>query len=55
MQNAPEIISKCMDMGMCSLQSGLDNVRNATGNPLAGFDPNEVVDTRPFTKVRLFI
>jgi ferredoxin-nitrite reductase len=38
-----------MDMGMCTLQSGLDNVRNATGNPLAGFDPHEVVDTRPFT------
>ena len=24
-------------------------MRNATGNPLAGFDPHEVVDTRPFT------
>jgi sulfite reductase beta subunit-like hemoprotein len=36
LKNSPEIIKSCMDLGMCSLQSGLDNVRNATGNPLAG-------------------
>ena len=27
--------------------SGMDNVRNLTGNPLAGIDPHELVDTRP--------
>lgn len=31
--------------------SGMDNVRNLTGNPLAGVDPFEVVDTRPLLKV----
>lgn len=33
--------------GVYSLQSGMDNVRNAVGNPLAGSDPEELVDTRP--------
>ena len=50
LKNAPGIIQGVMDHGMCSLQSGLDNVRNATGNPLAGFDPHEIIDTRPFTR-----
>ena len=49
LKDAPEILRKLEELGMCSLQSGLDNVRNATGNPLAGFDPQEIVDTRPYT------
>ena len=44
-----EILRGLEELKMCSLQSGLDNVRNATGNPLAGFDPCEIVDTRPYT------
>ena len=35
------------DQGLCSLQSGLDNVRNATGNPLAGFDPAKLSTLDP--------
>ena len=34
-------------MGLTSRQSGHDNPRNITGNPLAGIDPDEIVDTRP--------
>ena len=34
-------------VGLTSRQSGHDNVRNITGNPLAGIDPEEIVDTRP--------
>ena len=33
--------------GLTSRQSGHDNARNITGNPLAGIDPEELVDTRP--------
>ena len=29
-------------------QSGMDNVRNIVGSPLAGIDPHELADTRPF-------
>ena len=32
---------------LTSRQSGHDNPRNITGNPLAGLDPEEFVDTRP--------
>lgn len=31
-----------------AFQSALDNVRNMVGSPLAGIDPLELVDTRPF-------
>ena len=34
-------------VGLTSRQSGHDNPRNITGNPLAGLDPEEIVDTRP--------
>lgn len=30
------------------VRSGMDNVRNCTGSPLAGIDPEEILDTRPF-------
>ena len=34
-------------VGLTSRQSGHDNPRNITGNPLAGIDPEEFLDTRP--------
>jgi len=40
-KDTPEIMKNIAALGMCTLQSGLDNVRNATGNPLAGIDPHE--------------
>lgn len=45
----PQILAGLEARGMSSIQSGLDNVRNAVGNPLAGIDPLEVLDTRPAT------
>ncbi|KAG2323095.1 hypothetical protein Bca52824_016308 [Brassica carinata] len=29
----------------------MDNVRNPVGNPIAGIDPDEIVDTRPYTNL----
>ncbi|MFZ9952766.1 MAG: ferredoxin--nitrite reductase, partial [Vulcanococcus sp.] len=37
-------------VGLTSRQSGHDNPRNITGNPLAGIDPDEIVDTRPLVE-----
>ncbi|MBM5799372.1 MAG: ferredoxin--nitrite reductase [Cyanobacteria bacterium K_DeepCast_35m_m2_023] len=37
-------------VGLTSRQSGHDNPRNITGNPLAGIDPEELVDTRPLVE-----
>ena len=45
----PEILRRLEEAGLSTIQSGFDNPRNVTGNPLAGIDPNEIVDTRPYT------
>ena len=45
----PEILKRLKEAGLSSIQSGFDNPRNVTGNPLAGIDPQEIVDTRPYT------
>lgn len=47
--DVPEIVAGLGRVGLTSLQSGMDNVRNPVGNPLAGIDPLEIVDTRPYT------
>eukprot|EP00898_Chlorokybus_atmophyticus_P002636 jgi/Chlat1/3373/Chrsp23S00271 len=38
-------------VGLTSIQSGMDNVRNCVGSPLAGIDPHEIIDTRPYNKL----
>eukprot|EP00252_Welwitschia_mirabilis_P012091 TRINITY_DN268_c0_g1_i1.p1 TRINITY_DN268_c0_g1~~TRINITY_DN268_c0_g1_i1.p1 ORF type:complete len:402 (-),score=51.71 TRINITY_DN268_c0_g1_i1:114-1178(-) len=48
--DVPEILKGLDEVGLSSLQSGMDNVRNPVGNPLAGIDPHEIIDTRPYTK-----
>lgn len=47
----PEILKGMDKVGLTSVQSGMDNVRNITGSPLAGIDPNEVLDTRGLTRM----
>ncbi|XP_055808491.1 ferredoxin--nitrite reductase, chloroplastic-like [Solanum dulcamara] len=49
--DVPEILKGLDELGLTSLQSGMDNVRNPVGNPLAGIDPQEIVDTRPYTNL----
>ncbi|KAM7482504.1 hypothetical protein LguiB_007087 [Lonicera macranthoides] len=46
--DVPQILKGLDKVGLTSLQSGMDNVRNPVGNPLAGIDPHEIVDTRPY-------
>ncbi len=46
----PDIFRQLQDVGLTSVQSGMDNVRNITGSPLAGIDPDEVFDTRVLTQ-----
>src|SRR5262249_41040545 len=38
------------DLGLCSRGSGADNIRNVTGSPTAGIDPQELLDTRPYAR-----
>lgn len=49
--DVPDILKGLAEVGLTSLQSGMDNVRNPVGNPIAGIDPDEIVDTRPYTNM----
>ena len=46
LEDIPEIFRKLSAVGLTSVQSGMDNVRNITGSPVAGIDPDELIDTR---------
>jgi ferredoxin-nitrite reductase len=46
-KHAVALIEGIQDLGLCSRGSGADNIRNVTGTPTAGIDPQELIDTRP--------
>ena len=46
-RNAVAMVEAIQDLGLCSRGSGADNIRNVTGTPTAGIDPQELIDTRP--------
>ena len=48
--DAVAVIEAIQDLGLCSRGSGADNIRNVTGTPTAGIDPQELIDTRPFAR-----
>ncbi|KYC38174.1 ferredoxin--nitrite reductase [Scytonema hofmannii PCC 7110] len=45
-EDLPDIFEKFHSVGLTSVQSGMDNVRNITGDPVAGLDAEELFDTR---------
>ena len=49
-RNAANVVEALQDLGLCSRGSGADNVRNITGTPTAGVDPQELIDTRPYAR-----
>src|SRR6185437_5096720 len=49
-QNAVAMVEAIGDLGLCSRGSGADNIRNVTGTPTAGIDPQELLDTRPYAR-----
>jgi ferredoxin-nitrite reductase len=49
-KNAVAMIEAIQDLGLCSRGSGADNIRNVTGTPTAGIDPQELLDTRPYAR-----
>jgi ferredoxin-nitrite reductase len=48
--NAVAVIEAIQDLGLSSRGSGADNIRNVTGTPTAGIDPQELIDTRPYAR-----
>ncbi|MEB3248945.1 MAG: ferredoxin--nitrite reductase [Merismopediaceae bacterium] len=50
LEDTPDILRKLQAVGLTSIQSGMDNVRNLTGSPVAGIDPDELIDTRALSR-----
>src|SRR3984893_7270415 len=49
-KHAVALIEGIQDIGLCSRGSGADNIRNVTGTPTAGIDPQELIDTRAYAR-----
>src|SRR6202163_4166445 len=49
-KNAISMIEEITDLGLCTRGAGADNIRNVTGTPTAGIDPQELLDTRPYAR-----
>ncbi|BAZ52486.1 ferredoxin--nitrite reductase [Nostoc sp. NIES-4103] len=45
-EDLPDIFNRFHAVGLTSIQSGMDNIRNITGDPVAGLDGDELYDTR---------
>lgn len=46
LEDIPDIFRRMHAAGLTSVQSGMDNVRNITGSPVAGLDADELIDTQ---------
>ncbi|HEY0567207.1 MAG TPA: NirA family protein, partial [Xanthobacteraceae bacterium] len=49
-KHAVDLIEGIQDLGLCSRGAGADNIRNVTGTPTAGIDPQELLDTRNYAR-----
>jgi ferredoxin-nitrite reductase len=49
-EDVPEIWARLKDVGLVSLQTGMDNIRNVVGCPAAGITPNELFDASPVAR-----
>ena len=45
--HAVDLLMAVQALGLTARGSGADNIRNITGSPTAGIDPQELIDTRP--------
>ncbi len=48
--DGPALLEEIVDLGLATKGSGADNIRNVTGTPTAGIDPQELIDTRPYAR-----
>lgn len=49
-EDVPDIFERLKAVGLTSQQSGMDNMRNVVGCPIAGLDPNELLDASPLAR-----
>ncbi len=57
LKNIPEILEALNSVGLSTLQTGMDNIRNVTGDPLTGLAEDSLIDTLRLTKeiTRIFL
>jgi len=48
--HVPKALARLEAVGISTKQTGHDNIRNVFGHPLAGVDPDELIDTRPLCR-----
>ncbi|MBI3706964.1 MAG: NirA family protein [Proteobacteria bacterium] len=49
-RHGPTVLVALQELGLTSRGAGADNIRNVTGSPTAGIDPQELIDTRPLAR-----
>ncbi len=49
-ENLTNVLTSVQEIGLTSRGAGADNIRNITGCPTAGIDPQELIDTQPLAK-----
>ncbi|MDC7784846.1 NirA family protein [Rhodoplanes sp. TEM] len=49
-ESAGPFLEALSDLGLTGRGAGADNIRNVTGSPTAGIDPQELIDTRPLAR-----
>lgn len=49
-ENAPALLMGLQEAGIVSRGAGADNIRNITASPIAGRDPQELIDTMPLAR-----
>jgi ferredoxin-nitrite reductase len=49
-EDVPAILDKLREVGLLTLQTGMDNIRNVVGCPVAGLTPNELLDASPVAR-----
>lgn len=50
MQHIPQVFNRLQEVGLTSLQTGMDNIRNVMGCPVAGLTPQELFDAAPVVR-----
>ena len=45
-----KVLVRLQELGLTSRGAGADNIRNITASPNSGFDPDELIDVRPYAK-----
>jgi ferredoxin-nitrite reductase len=49
-EEIPTVLARLREVGLTSLQTGMDNIRNIVGCPVSGLAPTELFDTAPVAR-----